>query len=245
MRKPAFIFLVISSFVSFSQKVVVNTPTLEEEMNYIWRNLEDILFFEKNNYQVAFPKLQLLESLKEKAQKGELSSHDFEQLKSDFKDSVYHVNDYQKGLLKVSQSLPILQQMLDQIQQLKLNWPFQLHPQYCVRLTLYGPGGSYDPSSGEIILYTTLSGDFKQYENPANTIIHEIVHMGIEQSIIAKHQVPHAMKERIVDHFVLLNFKDLLPGYRLQEMGDRRVDPIMKASELKNLDQNIERILSE
>ena len=81
---------------------------------------------------------------------------------------------------------------------------------------------------GQLLFFTNPNGDFKQYDNPANTLIHEIIHMGIEESIIQRYQVSHPLKERIVDQLVLLHFRTLLPNYRLQEMGEDRIDPYLK-----------------
>ena len=46
-----------------------------------------------------------------------------------------------------------------------------------INLTLYGPGGSYNPQEGSIILMITKEGTFKQSLDPAETIVHEIVHI--------------------------------------------------------------------
>lgn len=227
-------------------QVIVNVPTADAESQYIWRNVQDIPFFEQNGYQVAFPPVASLESLKEKARSRSLSDKDYEVLTAELKSAVYSEGDYDVGFEKVEEALPLVDVMLDKIKGLDLNWDFKIFSQYNVNLTLYGPGGSYDPETGHITLFTTPQGQFKQYANPANTIIHEIVHMGIEASLINKYEVPHSMKERIVDQFVMLNFKALLPDYRLQDMGDYRADEIMKsAKDLKDLDKRIEKILNE
>lgn len=117
-------------------------------------------------------------------------------------------------------------------------------PTYRVLLTLYGPGGSYDPEIGQILLYTTPQGSFKQYKNPANTIIHEITHIGMEQSIVQAFQLSHPMKERVVDQFVQLNFGKKLPQYRIQNMGETRIDAYLKNKKsLRNLDQHLQVLL--
>jgi len=244
MRGLFILFIVI--LFGADDKVVVNVPSAESEAQYIWRNVQDIPFFEQNGYQVAFPPVASLENLKAKSRTQGLSNEDYEVLKSELKASVYAEEDYKAGYEKVENALPLVNKMLEKINELELDWEFKIYDQYNVNLTLYGPGGSYNPDTGDITLFTTPQGQFKQYENPANTIIHEIVHMGIEASLINRYQVPHQMKERIVDQFVMLNFKELLPDYRLQDMRDYRADDIMKSTaDLKDLDKRIEKILNE
>ena len=77
-------------------------------------------------------------------------------------------------------------------------------------------------------------------------MIHELVHIGIEESIINRFKTPHGLKERIVDTFVYLNFHDLLPEYRIQEMGYEQVGNHLKRKEdLNYLDEIVQRILNE
>ncbi|MEO9869076.1 hypothetical protein [Ekhidna sp.] len=232
---------------SFGQeKVILRISSLEEEVDYIWQNIQDIQFFEEKGYQVVFPKLKYIDLLKEKSEDAELSSNDYERLKSLFTDSIYKSVDYLAGLEKMKQNQSLIEKMIGMLGQLELDWNFKIHQPYVVKLTLYGPGGSYNPDTGHIVLFTTTEGGFKQYENPACTIIHEIVHMGVEQSLIQKLRIPHTSKERIVDQFVLLNFQNLIPSYQLQDMGDYRADAFMNSlDDLKDLDQKIKDALGE
>ena len=113
---------------------------------------------------------------------------------------------------------------------------------YEVIFTLYGSGGSYDPQTGLITLFTTKEGKFKKYQNPANTIIHEIVHIGMEHSLVQKYNLAHGLKERIVDTFVFLMFGELLPEYTIQNMGDPGIDEHLRNKEdLKALNTILEK----
>ena len=227
-------------------RVEVRIPSFDEEVNYIWRNIQDIAFFEQNGYQVVFPKLDLIELLKQKAKQGSLSDSDFERLKNQFSDSIYNASTYEMGFDKVNSRLDLLKDMINDLQKSQLDWNFKFHQLYLVQLTLYGPGGSYDPKNGVITLFTTKNGLFKQYDDPACTIIHEIVHMGIEESLIEKHHVPHPLKERIVDQYVLLHFQKILPEYALQDMGDYRIDEFLKEkADLKTLHRSIQQLINE
>ncbi len=58
------------------------------------------------------------------------------------------------------------------------------------------------------------------------------------QSIVQKYGLPHGLKEYIVDTFVYLMFQEQLPEYRIQNMGDPKIDDYLKTpddlSALKN-----------
>ena len=221
------IFMCIALVQPFESRVQVHIPTAEEEAEYVWRTIRDISFFEEHNYQVSLPKGEFIESLKQKSSQNQLSDADYESLKVFMKTSVYRPEDYEKGYQTIVEKKPLIERMVREISRLKKHWAFRSFDQYQVHLTLYGPGGSYDPEYGTILIYTTPEGGFKQYDNPANTIIHEIVHIGTEEAIMNTHQVPHTLKERIIDKMVLIYFEKYLPDYRLQEFGDARIDPFL------------------
>lgn len=110
-----------------------------------------------------------------------------------------------------------------------------------ISIPLYGPGGSYNADNGSITLLTNQRGGFRQYANPLYTLIHEVVHMGIEDSIVQRFAVPHGLKERIVDTFVSIHFADELPDYRIQQMGNPAIDAELTDSEaLERLHQIVE-----
>ena len=226
-------------------RILINIPTAEEESEYIWNTIQDINFFEENNYQISLPKGLIIKNLKAKSKQGILTETDYKKLKTFIKDSIYNKADYQKGYQKIEKELQLINKIINEISVLDFNWSFKQFDTYNVNLTLYGPVGSYNPEDGSILIYTTLEGGFKSYDNPVNTTIHEITHIGIEKAIITKFKVPHALKERIVDTFVFLNFNNYLPNYKIQDMGDKRIDQYLKTKiDIKTLDRFVELIVN-
>ncbi|MEM9919668.1 MAG: hypothetical protein AAF990_16345 [Bacteroidota bacterium] len=241
----ALLSLLVSCQSNSQNRIRINIPTAETEAAYIWRTVQDIRFFEEHNYQVSLPSGQLMDTLKQKAKSGSLNNGDYENLEQFVKDSIYNKADYQQGYKKIENELALINKMINQIDKSRFDWHFKEFKTYSVNLTLYGPGGSYNPDEGSILIYTTTDGRFKNYDNPANTIIHEIIHIGIEEAIISQYAVPHPLKERIVDTIVSLCFGQYLPDYRIQNMGDLRIDPYLKElADLKALNQSVEQILS-
>lgn len=238
------LIMVYSPYCYGLDRIQVIIPSAKAEAEYVWRTLEDILFFEAQGYELSLPKGLLIEELKQKSRSDELTDNDYERLKQFMLDSVYDRENYQEGYQKIKDQLGLINQMVNQLNTLRFDWSFKTFDTYTVNLTLYGPGGSFNPEEGSLLLFTTPEGIFKNYKNPANTIIHEIVHIGIDESIISKYQVPHALKERIVDTFVFLNFKSFLIEYRIQDMGEYRIDPHLKQVEdFKELDKIVSRLL--
>lgn len=241
------LIILLTSCIGNSQnRISINIPTADMESEYIWRTIEDIKFFEENNYQVVLPEGSLIEDLKAKSILGNLTNEDYKGLKTFIKNSVYNKVDYKRGYEKIENELELIETMVKEIGQSKFNWNFKEFDTYHVNLTLYGPGDSYDPDEGSILIFTTTKGQFKNYDNPANTIIHEITHIGIEEAIINRNKVPHSLKERIVDTFVFLNFNQYLPNYQIQDMGETRPDQYLKMKmDLKNLNSFVEIIMKE
>ena len=100
------------------------------------------------------------------------------------------------------------------------------------------------PDEGIITILTNQEGAFMSYENPANTIIHEITHMGMEYSLVRKYNLSHGLKERLVDTFVYLMFKNDLPEYRLQSMGDTSMDEyISSQKDIRSLNEIISKFV--
>ncbi|MEM6724180.1 MAG: hypothetical protein AAF598_09090 [Bacteroidota bacterium] len=248
MKSLFFVFLVLISCnnakLPIENRLQINIPTVEEETEYIWRNIIDTKFFEEYNYQVSLPDDPLIEELKERSKVNQLSDQDYEDLKTLMRETVYKAQDYQQGYYQILAQKELVNQMIQKMDAVQKDWAFQSYEQYSINLTLYGPGGSYQPDAGSVLIFTTVDGKFKMYENPANTIIHEIWHIGTEASIMQALKVPHPVKERIIDRLVLLHHAAELPDYRLQNFGDARIDPyLQEAEDVQALDQVVRQFM--
>lgn len=249
---PSIIFIIYFAIfylpfhIDAQDRILVKIPTAAEETEYVWQTIQDIKFFEKHTYRVKLPEGKLIAELKQKAKLEELTNADYAELEIFFLDSIYKKSDYNAGIEKIKSRKHFINQLVNQIHPSKYDWKFKTYKQYSISLTLYGPGGRYNADEGSILMFTTPDGRFKNYNDPANTIIHEIIHIGIEHSIISKYKLPHTLKERIVDTFVALTFGPFLPAYNIQEMGEKRTDKYLKNPEdLRILDKIVEKVLKE
>ncbi len=89
---------------------------------------------------------------------------------------------------------------------------FHLRDKYNIVLTKYGAGGSYNSGTDEVIINITT----KRKEKIIGTIIHEIVHIGIDH-LIESHNVRHWHKERLVDLIMQRYFPELNKMQQIEE----------------------------
>lgn len=243
-----FVILLCVGFFSFGQskQVDVVIPTAEDEANYIWQNIKDVVFFDRNGYSVTFPRLIYVDSLLNLSRKNQLNESDYNELEKRLADSIYSINDYSKGFDKIQNGISTIEYAITQLSNQEWGWDFQFFSYYTIKLTLYGPGGSYNNETGVIVLQAYPNGKFKGYNSQINTVIHEIVHIGLEKSIIRRYKLSHTQKERLVDLFVSIFFGDLLPDYKVQEFGDKRLDKYFsKKNDFQELPSRIEQFLKE
>ncbi|MEM6274929.1 MAG: hypothetical protein AAF735_06780 [Myxococcota bacterium] len=107
-------------------------------------------------------------------------------------------------------------------------------------MTLYGSGGSFDPNTGTIVLFTTREGSFKG-GGGVHTIVHEMMHLAVETGLVQRFGLSHWEKERLVDLLVQREFPSVRPDYTPQSQGDRRIDTVVKRSRLDELSKSLER----
>ena len=79
-------------------------------------------------------------------------------------------------------------------------------------------GGSYDYDTGTIRLKVRRDGSSSRSIDEG--LIHEMVHLGIEESIVRKYELTAPEKEAMVDQICQLWLGDLLPTYRRQRIAD-------------------------
>ncbi|WP_394751264.1 hypothetical protein [Spongiimicrobium salis] len=207
-------------------RIEIARPSIEQETTSIWRTINDIRFFEKQGYRIHLPKDPLMDSLIVKSKKGAFGNEDFAAIYTLVETKVFNPKNYELAIQKVENQMDLMNTIIHEIdaEKSQWDWKFKMFDTYQVIFTLYGTGGSYDPDEGRITLLTNKEGEFMNYKQPANTIIHEITHMGMEYSLVRKHNLPHGLKERIIDTFVYLMFQEKLLEYKIQNMGDNDID---------------------
>jgi len=243
------LLLIVFSIIGLScasqtqvSRIEIVQPTIEQETTSIWRTINDITFFENQGYTINLPEDSLIDSLILKSKKGIFGNEDFSTIYTLVETKFFDQKNYEEAISKVENHTELINKLVNEIdsKRSQWDWEFRMFDTYKVIFTLYGTVGSYDPDVGTITLWTNKEGRFMNYKNPANTIIHEITHMGMEYSIVRKHNLSHGLKERIVDTFVYLMFKEKLPEYRIQNMGDDKINTFLgKQEDIKSLNDII------
>ena len=217
--------------------ISIRAATPEEEFGIIWYTLRNMAFFREHGYDVTFPDHKNFAQLsKAPLDTSEVNKKELYEL---FGRKIYDKSKYEKGLKGVLHAEEIVENAFPIFEKFREKWDFTVHKSYEVILTLYGPGGQYNPKTGKIFLKSTANGQFKRID-PMHTIIHEMVHIGIEKNIVKKYQLTHWEKERVVDLVCSLAFIDLLPNYTLQWKGEKSLDAFVNKDSIMNLPLAIE-----
>jgi len=223
-------------------KYSVSIPTADEEATTMLNYLRRINWFDQNGYNITLPTTLLVETAKTKLRTGSsLSSVDEAQLREHFKNDIYDSQDYQRSYSTISKLLRTADKYAMEFDRYEKMWGFFIPNNYVINLTLYGPGGSYGTNSMLIKVnredtWSTSSDNGK----PLAIILHESVHIGIEQLIIQRYNISQVVKERIVDNFMIRQFGNIFPGYRLQNWEYSSIDVIFKEDDiLDNLPRRV------
>lgn len=217
--------------------ISIRIATPEKEFNNISYTLRNRTFFRENGYDVALPDHEKFQQLGELTTNG--PTFDPIELHDLFVKKVYDKGNYEKGLAKAAHMTDVFDDAIPIFNDLKRRWGFTVFDHYDVILTLYGPGGYYNPQSGEIFLMTNPSGHFKR-SDPAHTLIHEMVHIGIHDNIVKAFQLTHWEKERIVDLICSYMFDDIIKDYKLQPNGEKNLDAFITKNSIMNLPATIQ-----
>jgi len=217
-------------------KTVIRASTVKEEFSQLKNVLRKKDFYEKNGYKVAYPDNPLLLDAKI------LQNQDL--MFETFKNAEYDENYYKEGLRVLNPYKDQIEKLILKLKDLGKNWSFKMFPEYQIVLTRYGPGGSYHYDTGTVVMLATKDGKFKR-SDPIQTIVHEIVHMGIEESIVIKYKLSHWEKERLVDLLVSTIFKEEMPNYRMQDTEFANLEHYINADTVLELPKAIEKYLAE
>lgn len=204
--------------------------TASEETEYVWGLLLKYQWYQNNGYTISLPNSAIVANLINKSLNNlPFTNSDYSELQAAML-TIYNSTDYQLGLNKLNESkskiLACFPAFLDYQAKWAIHgWNFKIFSNYTVRLTLYGPGGSYESNTGTIIMLTYTNGTFGRGADPTPTVVHETAHIAIEDEVIVKYGVTQQVKERIVDKFCYFHFLKVLTNYRMQSTGDISIDP--------------------
>lgn len=200
---------------------LVCTYNEQETFDALLNALKQIPWYKSNGYKIPLPPHPAFKDLEEHPEK--IKSLDKDLYFKIFIAEVYKplpLAQIQKILIENER---LLLTALDRLSILNKQWGFKIFPQYKVILAKYGPGGRYHSGFGQIELNVSHEGLPCSYRPVQEIIIHEMVHIGIEDIIVKNFQLTHWEKEGLVDLICSFYFQDLLPYYKIQASGDKRI----------------------
>lgn len=217
--------------------LTVRAQTANEEFEYLWNILKNISFYQEHNYSLSLPDNKLINW---NISVGDVDKNYYENI---FIDRIYSSSFFEKGIENVQKKIPVVENILDDMKLFNRKWGFKLFTNYLILLTRYGPGGSYNQDSGTILMLTKEDGSFKR-GNLLDTIVHEIVHIGVEEIIVKKYSLSHKEKECLVDWIVLHCFSKYLPDYKVQKFKGENIFDMLRNEALENLPEVIKDLRS-
>ncbi len=221
-------------------KIIFRAQTKEEAFSFVLYLSKKLPWFKQNGYKIPLPQHIAFQNLYEQ---GLVAQDEEMRLRDIFYDEIYTVSDFTKGLRITSSMENAISCLFERLYPLHRNWGFKLMSCYEIILTLYGPGGNYWPRKGYVIVRVDKNGSFGK-KSVLESVIHELVHIGIEETIVEKFRLTHWEKERLVDLICVTCFKDVVPNYWMQKIEDTKIDIFATQDAIeKNLPEAIEKFV--
>lgn len=170
--------------------------SVEKEFSYLKYVQRRIPWYRENNYNSNMP-----EGVDEKTPETELkkiAEENHKQNKEIFNKSKQGVRREIKDKSKDLESFLTV-------------FDYPVSEKFFVFFTLYGPGGSYHPPNNMFVKFKEDS----IAENIFRTMVHEVIHLVIEEPVIQKHNISQQEKENIVNSFFEYpELKQMFPNYK-------------------------------
>ncbi|MBN2546680.1 MAG: hypothetical protein JXB50_12840 [Spirochaetes bacterium] len=209
-----FYFNLFINTVSAKPEVIVRAASYYEELSIIKLFIKNIGYFNKYNYTANLPYNDPeVQKLINKSLNKKLKDKDFKKFEKTFDKKYYDPADYLKGIDYVNNVIPGIEKAFPVFNDYADKWAFKVCNKYEIILSLYSIGGMVSGRDGRILLLTYKEGNEKRGSDTLGLIIHEMIHIGINDPIILKYNVPFKTNERIVNKFIKHNLKELLPTY--------------------------------
>lgn len=205
--------------------IQIPVPTAEQAYLLFLQNINRIDWYESNARPYFLKSLRQMENpiinqmIDERKSLKDNEKLYIEKFHQPFAKNLYHPECYQKIADDILSYKDTFDKIHERFQQLHDSWGFKIWPEYVVDLNMYVSNGSYNSNTGHIIL-GIKNGKIKADLNMIKLIMHEMVHLGIEKSIVRDEQgnilLKQNEKERVVDNLCRYVGKGIFPDDALQ-----------------------------
>ncbi|MBF0299894.1 MAG: hypothetical protein HQK51_14305 [Oligoflexia bacterium] len=205
----------------YVQIVVRDYDKEESFQNLLWV-LGRMNFYLENKYVVPLPNNKSFKELAENPEKiNTINTIDKEMYYEIFLSEIYKPIPTDIVSKIINNKHDFYSSIFIELKKLNKNWNFKIFDVYNLILVLWSPGGSYHTGTGAILRRVDEEGrpdtTFRQDFNDG--IVHEIIHIGIEEVIVRKYKLEHWEKEFLVDTICKLYLGNLMPQYHTQSQG--------------------------
>ena len=139
--------------------VVVKAKTAIEEVDNIWYLINNIDFFDSNNYEPIFPKHEYVDELLKKKRRGADIEEYYNEFKEIFENEIYVLSDYENGIKNAKDKLKNVESIFETLKYYVKQWDFELFSNYIISLSLYGTSGAYYSTENEGIINLRTNKD--------------------------------------------------------------------------------------
>lgn len=207
-------------------KIEIRKPNAELAFSMMRQNIKMLNWYAQNNrpYQERALRAANIPLINEMIEDREMltnsSSLRFDEKYFErFTKELYSQTKFEPIINKLSEFIPVIEAVSDKFEALNTSWGFKIYEKYIIDLDYFGTGGKYDNENGRVICGLKC-GQIPE-ERMIGTIIHEMVHLGIEDLIInpEKTTTPRIRKEekeRIVDNLCIYVMDGIIDSKRMK-----------------------------
>lgn len=219
--------------------LVFRVPSADDEFDYLWYLLKKLSVSRRKGYDPLLPAHPAFDQIAQDP--STIAATNKDRLKRIFTEEIFKKEDYALALKPFEGKRDLIERCFPIFTKFQKEWEFKIYPKYEVVLTKYGTGAIYDPEDG--IIVARGNSEDTSGDNLAESVIHEMVHLGIEENIVRRFNLTHWEKEELVDQICAVGLKEIIPDYILQDCGDGVGDLQLDSKSLLDLPVVIKRYI--
>ncbi len=245
--------------VSVPMFLVRQTPRMAFEN--IKRDLLRFPEWKRKNPSATYNYGPPINSMIEELKKSDMKTMDWNNVQHAVESEIYPSFDFKPATQSVEAAMSEVDKALTVFKSYQDKWGFKLFPEYEIELVVGTIGGGGSWKTVDNIEEGIPNGTITFWQNPdpalrgrtpAERIVHEMTHMGIEELLaqictkVCKPALHQKTKERLVDLIIQKSFKkDLFPKYHKQLEQDNRIDSYISEAALMDLPTAIKQFIVE
>ncbi|MDR2337151.1 MAG: hypothetical protein LBE20_00690 [Deltaproteobacteria bacterium] len=122
-----------------------------------------------------------------------------------FKIELFDIGEHKKMVEVIESAIPIVQKCYLRFEALNKSWDFKIWREYRIDINCYRAGAGYHAKFG--VVDFGYCGD--NFWKVSVTLVHEMLHLGIEEIIVQRFKLQQEEKERIVDNLCIYAFNEI------------------------------------